>query len=190
MHCILVSGPTFYWRMFFFFFSCQFLRLWCGGDEVKEWSWEQLLALHSEQWYRHLLEADIRAFGYTNCELCAQQTIWRSVAVRLPQCIHQWRPGCVGGLKWPAQPRLFWETLDPFLMFVFFVFSSCHFIREIRAVKWYLFYKCKRIFCFMWYLKYPSSSHCLFTLVSPSNIGLAEFGARDHALYSLRRKEC
>lgn len=55
-------------------------------------------------------------------------------------------------------------------------------------MKLYLFYKCERIFYFMWYLKYPSASLCLFTLISPSNTGIAELGAEDHAVYSLGEK--
>lgn len=94
---------------------------WCAGSEVEEWSWEKLLGFHSERCCRHLLEADIRAFGYSNCELCAQQAIGRCVAVRFPPCANQrgwegekkgeggngcwpeqWRPDCVQRLKWPA----------------------------------------------------------------------------------------
>lgn len=40
----------------------------------------------------------------------------------------------------------------------------------------------------MWYLKYPSASLCLFTLISPSNTDIAGFGARDHAFF-LRGKK-
>lgn len=55
-------------------------------------------------------------------------------------------------------------------------------------MKSYLFYKCKRIFCFTWYLKYPSASLCLFTLISPNNTDIAGLRARDHTVYSLGEK--
>lgn len=60
--------------------------MWRDGGG--EYSREQLLVLHTEQWCRPLLEANLRVLGHSNCELCAQQIIRRHGAVRLPQCAH------------------------------------------------------------------------------------------------------
>lgn len=104
----------------------------------------------------------------------------------------QWRPHGAQGSKPQVAASVLRHAGRPGVLFllVFFAFSSCHFIQEIRAMQSYLFYKCERIFCVLWYLKHPSASLCLFTLLSPSNTAWLGQEPGIHAVHSLWKKEC